>query len=246
VPDSFDDSHDSHDSEAPGAAAADAADAASGDRPEPGTEENLARAERAQLCDLFEVVGPDAPTMCAGWNTHHLAAHLVIREGSPVTSISTLVRGRGDERLAETVAGTAFDSLVATIRSGPPTFSFFGTRLTDRIGNSVEYFVHHEDVRRARARFTARELPDWAEDQIWKSLGLLSKALIRKAPMGVALRRSDTGALRVASRGDRTVVIEGLPSELTLFCFGRGQVAEVSFDGREADVEALQNVEFSA
>jgi uncharacterized protein (TIGR03083 family) len=40
----------------------------------------LARAERAALCDLFDEVGPDAPTLCAGWTTRDLAAHLVIRE----------------------------------------------------------------------------------------------------------------------------------------------------------------------
>src|SRR5690606_24047731 len=38
-----------------------------------------ARAERHALADLLMAVGPDAPTLCAGWTTAHLAAHLVVR-----------------------------------------------------------------------------------------------------------------------------------------------------------------------
>nr|BFE88977.1 hypothetical protein GCM10020093_115780 [Planobispora longispora] len=39
-----------------------------------------ARAERAALSDLFARLGPDAPTLCEGWTTFDLAAHLVLRE----------------------------------------------------------------------------------------------------------------------------------------------------------------------
>ena len=42
-----------------------------------------ARAERASLCDLLAEVGPDAPTLCEGWTTALLAAHLVVRERRP-------------------------------------------------------------------------------------------------------------------------------------------------------------------
>ena len=35
------------------------------------------------LCDLFEEVGPDAPTLCGDWTTRDLAAHLVMRERRP-------------------------------------------------------------------------------------------------------------------------------------------------------------------
>src|SRR4051812_50200443 len=39
--------------------------------------------ERAALADLFEEVGPDASTCCAGWTTAHLAAHVVVRDRRP-------------------------------------------------------------------------------------------------------------------------------------------------------------------
>ena len=36
--------------------------------------------ERLQLCDLLQELAPDAPTLCAGWTTSDMAAHLVLRE----------------------------------------------------------------------------------------------------------------------------------------------------------------------
>ena len=45
--------------------------------------QNWARAERLLLCDLLTRIGPDAPTLCQGWTTGDLAAHLVTRERRP-------------------------------------------------------------------------------------------------------------------------------------------------------------------
>ena len=39
--------------------------------------------ERQLLADLFLEVGPEAPTLCAGWTTTDLAAHLWVREHRP-------------------------------------------------------------------------------------------------------------------------------------------------------------------
>ena len=39
--------------------------------------------ERAQVCLRFDELGPDAPTLCEGWTTFDLAAHLVVRERNP-------------------------------------------------------------------------------------------------------------------------------------------------------------------
>src|SRR5690349_11008507 len=44
---------------------------------------NFARTERAALCDLLVTVGPDAPTLCEGWTTRDLAAHLAVRDRRP-------------------------------------------------------------------------------------------------------------------------------------------------------------------
>jgi hypothetical protein len=42
-----------------------------------------AREERAALAALLAETGPDAPTLCEGWQTRGLAAHLVLRERRP-------------------------------------------------------------------------------------------------------------------------------------------------------------------
>ncbi|MFN7150135.1 MAG: maleylpyruvate isomerase N-terminal domain-containing protein, partial [Microthrixaceae bacterium] len=44
---------------------------------------NHAQIERRQLCDLFDELGPDVPTLCEGWTARDLAAHLVVRERRP-------------------------------------------------------------------------------------------------------------------------------------------------------------------
>src|SRR5882762_622635 len=46
----------------------------------PPMPEPLDLVERRELCDLFLELGPDAPTLCEGWTTLDLAAHLVLRE----------------------------------------------------------------------------------------------------------------------------------------------------------------------
>ena len=43
----------------------------------------LARDERLDLCALLDQTGPQAPTLCEGWATRDLAAHLVLREHRP-------------------------------------------------------------------------------------------------------------------------------------------------------------------
>lgn len=40
----------------------------------------FAKRERLLLADLLETAGPDAPTLCEGWQTRDLAAHVVVRE----------------------------------------------------------------------------------------------------------------------------------------------------------------------
>lgn len=208
--------------------------------PESADATSVAQVERALLCDLFEEVGPHAPTLCTGWDTHHLAAHLFVREGSPLGMLT----GRSAESLDAVVAERDFASLVGELRDGPPRLSFFGTGLTDRLGNGLEYFVHHEDVRRAQPDFEQRAVPAWAADQLWQGITLAARALMRKAPVGAALRRTDTGQLAVGSKKPRTVIVTGSVPELALFAFGRGRVADVELDGAAEDSAALRATRF--
>jgi len=42
-----------------------------------------AQRERQALCDRFDEVGPDEPTLSGEWTTRDLAAHLIVRERRP-------------------------------------------------------------------------------------------------------------------------------------------------------------------
>jgi len=208
--------------------------------PETPDDTFVAQVERAQLCDLLDQVGPHAPTRCSGWDTHHLAAHLVVREGSPLGVVRLLRQSAADAEVERTVAERDFDSLVEDLRTGPPRASVFGTALTNRRGNGLEFYIHHEDVRRGRPGFDQRELPAWAQDELWSGVVFLGWHLLRKSPVGVGLRRSDNGELRVVAKKPRAVVVAGLPSEIALFVYGRADVAKVALEGAPDDVAALR------
>jgi uncharacterized protein (TIGR03085 family) len=87
------------------------------------------RIERAQLCDLLDDLGAEAPTLCEGWTTYDLAAHLVLRETDPlavpgiVISVFARFTDRGMRRLK---AAHDYRMLVDRLRNGPPVWSPMG------------------------------------------------------------------------------------------------------------------------
>src|SRR5881227_3712913 len=56
--------------------------------------------ERRALCDLFEELGTDAPTLLDGWTGKDLAAHLVLRERDPIAGPCLVLPG-SFQRFAE-------------------------------------------------------------------------------------------------------------------------------------------------
>lgn len=204
----------------------------------------VAQTERSLLCDLFDEVGPGAPTLAGTWDTHHLAAHLSLRERNPLHLLKLAQPGGSKQAVADLVAVSDYYELVRDLRSGPPSFSLFTLPHVDRNANALEFFVHHEDVRRAQPGWAARELPMWVEDELWARVRRVAKVLMRRSPVGVELARTDTAEdSRVAKKSD-PVVLRGLPSELTLFAFGRSAVSSVTFDGSPRAVAAVQAAKF--
>src|SRR3954464_10979654 len=102
------------------------------------------RAERDALCDLFVLLGPEAPTLCEGWNGRDLAAHLVVRERRPDAALGLVVRrlaGRM-ERVMANEAKRPWIDLLRRVRSGPPRFSPMSIGPVEQRVNTTEYFVH--------------------------------------------------------------------------------------------------------
>jgi uncharacterized protein (TIGR03085 family) len=206
-----------------------------------------ARDERLALCALLAELGPAQPTLCAGWHTADLAAHLVLRERRPDAGAGVLggPLARHTRRVQATLASrTPFPRLIELIETGPPRLSMFGLPGADERLNAVEYFVHHEDVRRAQPGWLPRKLDPGLSDLLWSRLGL-AKFLLRKAPVGVELVREDAspgdrGPVRITAKARTPVVtVTGTTAELTMWTMGRTGAATVRLDGSDADIAAL-------
>jgi len=204
---------------------------------------SYSRDERLALCALLDKTGPDAPTLCAGWNTGDLAAHLVLRERRPDAAAGVLGgplaghTARVQNRIKQQVP---FPDLVRAIRSGPPRLSPMALPGMDERFNAVEYFVHHEDVRRANGSGPRTNPP--AEDAaLFRNVARAGRLLShRLRGAGLDLVWAGTDKVITARRGEPTAQVSGLPGELILFLFGRRDAADVEVTGPPDAIEALQ------
>lgn len=207
----------------------------------------LAQDERNELCDLLLKVGPAAPTLCEGWDTHDLACHLWVRENQPLSAAGIVLPALAEvtaRRMADVRERWSYRSLVGRIAGGPPRVSIFGLPGMDAQANGVEFFVHHEDVRRAGSSpLPPRQLRAEHEDLLWRRASGMGRLAFRKLGVGVVLERTDIPAgsdgreVRL-SPGARTVTVRGRPGELMLYAFGRAR-AVVSLIGEPDAVTEL-------
>ncbi|WP_393084402.1 TIGR03085 family metal-binding protein [Streptomyces sp. LN704] len=199
-----------------------------------------AKRERLLLADLLETAGPNAPTLCEGWNTRDLAAHVVVRERRADAAGGLLIKQLAPrlERVQAEFAEKPYEELIQLIRTGPPRLSPFSLKQIDEASNTVEFYVHTEDVRRARPDWTPRELDPVFQDALWSRLERTARLVGRGAPTGLVLRRPD-GQTAVAHKGTPVVTVTGEPSELLMFAFGRQKAADVELDGDEDAIAKL-------
>ena len=209
------------------------------------TRTNPAQAERAELCDLFEEVGPDAPTLCGDWTTRDLAAHLVMRERRPdgaVGIVFSKAAGYAD-KVQSKIADTDWAELVSTVRSGPPIWSPTKIGAVDKLANTVEFFVHHEDVRRAGDGWEPRDLDPELETALTSVLSKMAKQLTKSSPVGIVLEPVD-GEPMVAKDAEPSVTVRGPIGELVMFVYGRQAHSRVELFGDDESVAAASNAEF--
>jgi len=192
-----------------------------------GVPQPLDQRERIELCDLLLEFGPDAPTLCEGWTTADLAAHLILREHFRRWTVTRMD--------AEKARG--LPALVDRLRSGAPLVPWRvpGVR---RLLNGLEYFIHHEDVRRANGLERRTDRPD-LDDLSWRMAGLTGRRLARRIrPYSLELVRPD-GRQRQFGSG-AGVILKGEPTELVLYLSGRRTAADVDIDGVPDALAALQ------
>jgi uncharacterized protein (TIGR03085 family) len=202
--------------------------------------------ERAQLSDLLDELGPEAPTLLAPWTTRDLAAHLVLRERDYLAGPGLVLPGawsRLSERRRRALALEDFAGLVAMLRSGPSP-GFFRIGWVRRFPTLNEFFVHHEDVRRANGR--GPRTSEHAKDEaLWRNVSRWPWFLARRLRgAGLELQWAGTAQTVRARRGEPTARIAGPPGELLLYLFGRQGAADVEVSGPAAAVEAVRRARF--
>ncbi len=203
--------------------------------------DRFAPAERDAVADLLLELGPDAPTLCEGWTTRDLAAHLVLRASRVDAAGGILLKplaGR-TRRVQAKIATRPWEKLVGQVRRRP----WWAPGALDEAANRMEYFVHHEDVRRAQPGWRPRALSAGMVAALWSSVHARARLVLRRTPAAVTVAATGFGSF-TAGRGGPAVTLSGDPGELLMFLFGRQSVARVSLEGPEEIVARMRRSRF--
>ena len=203
--------------------------------------------ERRKLCDVFDELGPSVATLLDGWTAHDLAARIVLREHDLVAGPCLVFSGpfqrfaeRRRVRLAEL---RDFSWLTTRIRSGPPP-GFFRIGWVRAFPNLNEFFVHHEDVRRANG-MDPRTLTPELEAALWRNVRRGGRYLGRRLrAAGLEIEWAGTTERLRVRPGEPTARLGGMPGELLLYVFGRQSAAQVEITGPAEAVAAVQGTHF--
>lgn len=202
--------------------------------------------ERSALVDVLHELGPDAPTLCEGWTTKELAAHVYVRERRPDASLGVLPLGPlsayTDRVMASVLRVHGYDEVVDRLRTVPPLWRV--TRLDGAV-NVVEFFVHTEDVRRPNG-LPAREMPEEFERTIWGRLYRQARLSFRRVKVRVRLVPTvgepvEVGPRAVGTGAADIVEVRGRPSEILLLAYNRTADARLDIVGDAAAVDKLQH-----
>ncbi|MGV0746228.1 TIGR03085 family metal-binding protein [Mycolicibacterium sp. XJ870] len=201
---------------------------------------SIAQRERAALVESMRAAGPDAPTLCEGWTTRDLAAHLVVRErrldAAPGIMVPQLA-GYTAKVQQQVTDSTDWSTLVDRIAAGPPLYSPF--KLLDPLVNVAEMFIHNEDVRRAQPGWEPRVLDNATVNALTRQVATMARMAMGKSPARVKLTAPDGKTLATVGNGPE-VTVTGAPGELLMFAAGREQ-AQVTFAGDDDAVAALRS-----
>lgn len=112
---------------------------------------STAAAERQALVRALREKGPTADTLCEGWTTHDLAVHVAARDARPHLVFGQELPVVGAKALEQyhQFEQMSFEQLLDRIADGVPSWHPARTRAVDDAVNTVEFFVHTEDVLRA-------------------------------------------------------------------------------------------------
>lgn len=197
--------------------------------------------ERAALVDALSELGPDAPTLCEGWLTKDMAAHVYVRERRPDAALGVLPLGplsAYTERVMKSVIESqGYDGILRKLREVAPIVRVLHL---DEAINTVEFFVHTEDVRRPN-KMPEREMPDEFENKVARRLKQQGRLSFRRVKAQVRLVPTIGEPVEFGS--GPLVEVHGRPSELLLLAFNRKADAKVEYAGDPDAIDALQQTQ---
>ena len=203
--------------------------------------------ERRELCDLFDELGPSAPTLCGGWTTADLAAHLLVRERDPRSAPGILLGGRmeayTEQLMARQLDRLGYRGVVDKVRNGPP-WGPLSIPVIRHAMNIVEFFVHHEDVRRANGAKLRTDRPD-LDAELWAMTRRMLPLMVRRSKVdNVRLEIVSTEGGRAAAGKGAEVTMTGAVQDLLLQLYGRDSVVDVELTGDPAAVARVEAAPF--
>jgi uncharacterized protein (TIGR03085 family) len=147
------------------------------------------------------------------------------------------------QRRQAALAARDFTWLVATFRSGPPP-GFFRIGWVRQVPSLNEFFVHHEDARRAGGR-DPRTNEQARDEARWRNVSHRAWYLARWLHgTGLELHWAGTAKTVRPPGGGPAARIAGPPGELLLYLFGRPEAAQVEVSGPAPAVEAVRRAHF--
>jgi uncharacterized protein (TIGR03085 family) len=173
-----------------------------------------------------------------------MAAHLYVRERRPDAGPGVVVGGpfaaHTDRVMASVLRVHTFDDIVARVSAGPPLL----WRPMDEQMNFVEYFVHHEDVRRVNGSAAdgggPRRLPAEQDAALWERLRRSLRLSLRRV-RGVQVEVvTEQGGRAVVGGSGPTVRITGPAGDILLYTFNRKDIAQVELTGDPDAVASLR------
>ncbi|RBP63426.1 uncharacterized protein (TIGR03085 family) [Brevibacterium sanguinis] len=189
---------------------------------------SLARTERLRLVSAARRAGEDAPTLCAGWTTRDLATHLVIRERHPVAALGIFSDAFSEKRedQEQAYASMPYSTLLGLVAS-PPRWNPGAWPGVQKLMNTTEFLVHHEDIRRAEDEWFPRRLSVAENRDVWSQCRLALVPFAAKSPTRIEIVSPGFGTLsagggrRGDGRGPAATVVTGEPVEILLYLMGR-------------------------
>lgn len=198
--------------------------------------------ERRALVQALQQAGPEADTLCQGWNAHDLAVHIVARDARPDTIFGQEMPLVADKaaRAYHQFEQLSFDELVDRIQAGPPRWSPANLRQIGDVMNTVEFFVHTEDVLRAEDNtdddaenqlLRRRSIPESVRRKLWQQASsVLFTTAARSKHQRITFISPGYGAVTSGRSRDPLLILHGAPEELVLWAFGREEVAAVTIE----------------